>query len=202
MGLRGDGQVCVGLVGKSEVALEVYLRSLLSCTCGADPPSFRYGRSPFTVRSLVKTTVSSFLDLYSATFVSSGAFNSLHNFSVATNLQEASSFYADEYFASRAVSPLFVNELVSAATQVNYGSPISEIHGVGALVSLAATGAVSIKGGNRRIFEEMVGRSGARLRLGKSAKVETLLKLDAEKGKRAQWIVKTAGGIGGTYDVR
>lgn len=169
----------------------------------SDIPSRSYGRSPFTVRTLVKSTVDSFVDLYSPSFVSSGAFNSLHNFSAATNLQDASSSYADEFFASHSVSPLFTNELVSAATQVNYGSPISEIHGVGALVSLAATGAVSIKGGNRRIFEEFVGRSGARLRLGKTAKVETLLKLDAEKGKRAQWIVKTAaGGVGGTFDVR
>ncbi|GAA5851028.1 hypothetical protein JCM8547_009159 [Rhodosporidiobolus lusitaniae] len=163
---------------------------------------WRYGRSPFTVRGLVKTTVNSFLNLYSPSFVSQGAFPSLHNFSAATGLQEASAQYADKYFKERSVSPLFTNELVSAATQVNYCNPVSRIHGVGALVSLAATGAVSIKGGNRRIFEEFVGRSGARLRLGKDARVETLLKLDGGKGKRAQWVVKTASGVGGgVYDI-
>ncbi|GAA6030143.1 hypothetical protein JCM8097_009283 [Rhodosporidiobolus ruineniae] len=162
---------------------------------------WRYGRSPFTARSLVKDTVSSFINLYSSSFVSGGAFSSLANFSVATNLHDAAASYADEYFTSRSVSPLFTSELISAATQVNYGSPVTRIHGVGALVSLAATGAVSIKGGNRRIFEEFVWRSGARLRLGQDAKVESLLKLDASKGKRAQWVVKTASGIGGgTYD--
>ncbi|GAA5831289.1 hypothetical protein JCM11251_007821 [Rhodosporidiobolus azoricus] len=162
---------------------------------------WRYGRSPFTLRSLVKTTVSHFLDLYSPSFVSQGAFSSLANFSAATNLQDAASRYASDYFASQAVSPLLVNELVSAATQVNYGQPIDHIHGVGALVSLAATGAVSIQGGNRQIFQEFVGRSGARLRMGGNAKVESLWKLDGGKDKRAQWVVKTSSGTGGgTYD--
>jgi len=101
------------------------------------------------------------------------------------------------------VGELFTDELISAATQVNYGSPVTQIHGVGALVSLAATGATSVHGGNRRIFEEFVGRSGARLRLGETARVQSILKLDAAKGKRAQWVVKTASGVGGgTYDVR
>ncbi|GAA5928944.1 hypothetical protein JCM10213_004946 [Rhodosporidiobolus nylandii] len=162
---------------------------------------WRYGRSPFTVRSLVKSTVADFTSLYSAPFVSGGAFTSLFNFSRATNLDEVVSAYGDEFFASKGVSPLFTNEITSAATTVNYGAPISRIHGVGALVSLAPTGAVSVKGGNRRIFEEFVGRSGARLRLGDDAKVDTLLKLDGGKGERAQWVVKTASGVGGgTYD--
>ncbi|GAA5896918.1 hypothetical protein JCM6882_007308 [Rhodosporidiobolus microsporus] len=162
---------------------------------------WRYGRSPFTLRSLVKATVSHFLDLYSSDFVSQGAFSSLANFSAATQLQEAASQHADVYFASQSVSPLLVNELVSAATQVNYGSPITRIHGVGALVSLAATGAVSVAGGNRQLFEEFLGRSGARLRLGENAKIESLWKLDGGKEKRAQWVVKTASGVsGGTYD--
>ncbi|GAA5984403.1 hypothetical protein JCM11641_000125 [Rhodosporidiobolus odoratus] len=162
---------------------------------------WRYGTSPFRVRSLVKTTVSDFLNLYSSSFVSGGAFSSLSNFSAATGLQTPSSLYADDFLASQKVSPPFYNELISAATQVNYGSPISSIHGVGALVSLAATGAVSIKGGNRRIFENFIGSSSAGLHLGEDGRVESLLKLDAEKGKRAQWVVKTASGVGGgTYD--
>ncbi|GAA6004134.1 uncharacterized protein JCM10292_005899 [Rhodotorula paludigena] len=162
---------------------------------------WRYGRSPFTVRSLVKETVGNFLNLYSPAFVSQGAFASLGNFSTATHLQDAASKYANEYLSSKGVSDLFTNELISAATQVNYGTPIDRLHGVGALVSLAATGAVSVKGGNRQIFEEFVGRSGARLRLGENARVHSLMKLDAAPGKRAQWLLRTASGVsGGTYD--
>lgn len=166
------------------------------------PDARRYGRSPFTVRSLVKETVGNFLNLYSPAFVSQGAFASLGNFSTATHLQDAASKYANEYLSSKGVSDLFTNELISAATQVNYGTPIDRLHGVGALVSLAATGAVSVKGGNRQIFEEFVGRSGARLRLGENARVHSLMKLDAAPGKRAQWLLRTASGVsGGTYDV-
>ncbi|BGP37153.1 hypothetical protein JCM10449v2_001057 [Rhodotorula kratochvilovae] len=162
---------------------------------------WRYGRSPFTVRSLVKETVSNFLSLYSPAFVSQGAFASLANFSAATHLQSAASLYADEYLGQAGVGELFTNELISAASQVNYGTPINRLHGVGALVSLAATGATSVHGGNRRIFEEFVGRSGARLRLGENARVQSILKLDGAKDKRAQWVVRTASGVGGgTYD--
>ncbi|TNY24016.1 Prenylcysteine lyase-domain-containing protein [Rhodotorula diobovata] len=162
---------------------------------------WRYGRSPFTARSLVKSTVDSFLRLYSPDFVSQGAFDSLANFSAATNLAAPASHYADEYLTHEGVGELFTRELISAASQVNYGTPITRIHGVGALVSLAATGATSVRGGNRRIFEEFIGRSGARLRLGETARVQSVLKLDGTKDRRAQWLVKTVSGVGGgTYD--
>ncbi|GAA5876056.1 hypothetical protein JCM1840_002758 [Sporobolomyces johnsonii] len=162
---------------------------------------WRYGRSPFTVRSLVQNTVKGFLSLYSPDFVSRGGFSSIANFSAAIGLASPAGQFANDYFGEQGVNSLFTNELIAAATTVNYGSPIDQIHGVGALVSLAATGAVSIRGGNRQIFESFVGSSGARLRLGSSARVTELLKLDASNGKRAKWVVKTASGEqGGTYD--
>ncbi|BGO89087.1 hypothetical protein NBRC10512_003832 [Rhodotorula toruloides] len=162
---------------------------------------WRYGRSPFTVRSLVQKTVADFVSLYSPEFVSRGAFTSVSNFTAITGLQEPASLYADEFFGKQGVADLFTNEIISAATQVNYGTPIDRLHGVGALVSLAATGAVSVRGGSRQIFENFVGRSGARLRLGENARVQSILKLDAPRSGRAQWVVRTASGVGsGTYD--
>jgi prenylcysteine oxidase / farnesylcysteine lyase len=160
----------------------------------------RYGRSPLKVRSLVKTTVASFLRLYSPAFISSGAFSSLSSFATATNLSYPSTLTGLSYFTTEGVSPLFTTELIAAATAVNYGTPISEIHGTGALVSLAATGAVHVEGGNRNIFERFLGSSEARLRMGKTGKVVEIVKLDAAKGMRAQWVVKTES-WGGTFDV-
>jgi prenylcysteine oxidase/farnesylcysteine lyase len=160
----------------------------------------RYGRSPLKVRSLVKATVANFLELYSPSFAARGPFDSLASYADATNLSLPASFVAKDYFDKHAVSPLFSAELVSAATQVNYGTPVSQIHGVGALVSLAATGAVAVKGGNRKVFENFLGSSGATLRLGEQARVTEILKLDAAKGQRPQWVVKAPGG-GGTFDV-
>ncbi|BGP29569.1 hypothetical protein JCM10296v2_001308 [Rhodotorula toruloides] len=162
---------------------------------------WRYGRSPFTVRSLVQKTVADFVSLYSPQSVSRGAFTSVSNFTAITGLQDPASLHADEFFGKQGVADLFTNEIISAATQVNYGTPINRLHGIGALVSLAATGAVSVRGGNRQIFENFVGRSGARLRLGKNARVQSILKLDAPRSGRAQWVVRTASGVGsGTYD--
>lgn len=170
------------------------------------PPSFltdttrRYGRSPLYVRTLVKTTVDSFLALYSPAFVSGGPFSSLSAFALATNLTVPASLPAASYFASNSISPLFTNELIAAATAVNYGSSVADIHGLGALVSLAANGATAVVGGNRKIFEHFVGASGATLRMGKGAKVREILRTDGVAG-RPQWVVRTDDG-GGTYDVR
>ncbi|GAA5981895.1 hypothetical protein JCM5350_006556 [Sporobolomyces pararoseus] len=166
---------------------------------------WRYGRSPFKVKSLVKSTVDSFLNLYDRTFITSTSFpfTSIYNFSISlpgSQLFLSSSLSGSEYFKQESISPLFTNELISAATQVNYGSSIEEIHGLGALVSLAANGAVSVRGGNRQIFEQFVERSKAELKL--NTKVTEVIKLDPErKGGRSKWLVKTEEqGQGGVYD--
>lgn len=110
--------------------------------------------------------------------------------------------HANDFFALNGVSPLFTNELVAAATAVNYGTPVHEIHGLGALVSLAASGAVSVKGGNRKIFEAFVGASDANVRLGEGGRVRDIIKMKAvRKGGRAQYNIKTVGGVGGVFDV-
>jgi prenylcysteine oxidase/farnesylcysteine lyase len=169
---------------------------------------FRYGRSPFKVKKLVESTLNSFVSLYSRLFITSPnfPFDSYLNLSIALELLPSASQTGSEYFKDRSISPLFTNELVSSATQVNYGQSIEEIHGLGALVSLAAQGAVSVKGGNRKIFEEFVVRSEANLRLG--TKVKEIVKLDdgsesssSSSSTRSKWIVKTQDGQNsGVYD--
>lgn len=169
------------------------------------------------MKALVKGTVDSFVSLYSRSFVSSplSPFTSYANFSTSLGLLPPAQQYASDFFAQEGVSELFTNELISAGTQVNYGTPIDEIHGLGALVSLAANGAVSVKGGNKRIFEEFVLRSGAEIRL--ETKVKEILRLDEDGDEkenegeketssnrgRARWVIKTQDGNGGgVYDVR
>jgi prenylcysteine oxidase/farnesylcysteine lyase len=161
---------------------------------------WRYGRSPLTVNGIVKRTVASFISLYSADFASYGPFSSLASFAAATNLTHAASMTASIFFESNSVSDKFVNELVAAATTVNYGTAAHKIHGLGALVSMAASGASAVKGGNRKIFENFVGRSGSTLKLGKGAKVERIIKLDAAENERLRWVVHAAEGSD-TFDV-
>ncbi|KAI5479707.1 prenylcysteine oxidase [Pseudohyphozyma bogoriensis] len=162
---------------------------------------WRYGRSPLLAQSLVKKTVASFVSLYSREFASYGPFDSLSSFAALTNLSFPASVTSKMYFTSaNSISPLFTNELIAAATAVNYGTPAGTIHGLGALVSLAAQGASKVVGGNRRIFEGFMGESGAKLRLGGGGEVMKITKLDKAEGGRAKWVVQTKEGAGGTFD--
>ncbi|KAM0749828.1 hypothetical protein T439DRAFT_343287 [Meredithblackwellia eburnea MCA 4105] len=163
---------------------------------------WRYGRSPLYVRDLVKRTVLSFTTLYTTPFITSPSFpfTSLRTFSNSLNLSLPLSVHASSFFSTQSISQLFTTELIAAATTVNYGTPVSRIHGLGALVSLAANGAKAVFGGNRRIFEKFVKHSGATVKLG--SKVVEIVKLDPPTGPgggRAQWVVKTALG-GATFD--
>ncbi|GAA5901766.1 uncharacterized protein JCM6883_000388 [Sporobolomyces salmoneus] len=162
---------------------------------------WRYGRSPFKVKDLVKACVESFTTLYTRPFITSPSFpfTSYLNFSASLSLLSPASSTGSDFFGEQSISPLFTSELISAATQVNYGTPIDQIHGLGALVSLAANGAKSVVGGNRKIFEEFVGRSQAKLKL--KTKVKEIVKLSEEGEKRSKWVVRTeTGQDGGVYD--
>ncbi|GAA5837448.1 hypothetical protein JCM3766R1_000446 [Sporobolomyces carnicolor] len=158
---------------------------------------WRYGRSPFKVKNLVKSCVDNFTRLYSREFVASSTFpfDSWANFSRSLDLLGPASSTAREFFDSEGISRRFVDELVSSATQVNYGTSVESIHALGALVSLAATGAQSVEGGNRRIFDQFAARSRADIRL--NTRVEEIVRLDDGK-----WVVKTESGQnGGVFDV-
>ena len=59
----------------------------------------------------------------------------------------------------------FATDLVQASTRVNYAQNLGLIHGLETMVSMAADGAMSIKGGNWKIFEAMCDGSGAKVKL-------------------------------------
>lgn len=70
------------------------------------------------------------------------------------------------------VTPSFADEIMQAATRVNYASNLDQLHGVAGMVCLAAEGGRAVQGGNWQIFERMVKRSHATLRL--SSAVESI----------------------------
>ncbi|TFK83419.1 hypothetical protein K466DRAFT_555076 [Polyporus arcularius HHB13444] len=70
-----------------------------------------------------------------------------------------------EYLDLHGVDRRFSRELIEAATRVNYGQNVDQIHALEGMVSLAATGASSVKGGNWQIFENFIAASEARLYL-------------------------------------
>ncbi|RMX76701.1 hypothetical protein D0869_10483 [Hortaea werneckii] len=121
--------------------------------------------SPLRTHSLQKSTITSFLHLYdSPTF----PFLSLTSAAAQVGLlPAATNVSGEEYLHAHGVGEKFAREVVQAATRVNYAQNLRWIHGVEAMVCLAAEGAMAVKGGNWRIFDAMVERAGAGRMLGR-----------------------------------
>lgn len=79
----------------------------------------------------------------------------------ALNWTEMVSQSSSDYFRSRGVSDNLINEVIDAATRVNYGQNVDVIHALEGAFSLAASGASSVQGGNWRIFERFLDESQA-----------------------------------------
>lgn len=67
------------------------------------------------------------------------------------------------YLENSGISNKFTREMVEAATRVNYGQDVDEIHALEGACSLAATGAAGILGGNYQMFEQFLQRSKAKV---------------------------------------
>ncbi|KAG9126281.1 hypothetical protein FRC07_004092, partial [Ceratobasidium sp. 392] len=151
---------------------------------------WRYGYySPTKVQSLVKDMVNTYLNLYNP----HAAHASIADISDSLNFTSLTSNTAADHLASHGVSQLFIHELVEAATRVNYGQNIDKIHALEGMVSMAATQAQSVAGGNWQIFERWVKESGAKVKL--DSAVQTL-----RKGANGKWHVGVKGGGEETYD--
>lgn len=211
---------------------------------------WRYGYSPLTTQKLVGKTVDAFLRLYDPAYMhktnvdkkvidshsSSSNTESGYPWRTIDDLAKAMKFdqmvaqSAGDYFYAQSVSKLFIEEIIEAATLVNYGQEIYSIHGLGGSVSLAASGATGVVGGNYKIFESMLGHCEAsHLRLGIHGEVTGLakfktveeaieagkidekeaqslgyLKTDSqeltEAGSSTKWWLGTKSGYGGLFD--
>jgi prenylcysteine oxidase/farnesylcysteine lyase len=72
---------------------------------------------------------------------------------------------AVDFFAGQGVSDKYIFEVIQAATRVNYDQNTDEINGLSGAVSMAASGASDIEGGNYQIFEQFLKHSGAHVHL-------------------------------------
>ncbi|PWN52994.1 hypothetical protein IE53DRAFT_384552 [Violaceomyces palustris] len=195
---------------------------------------WRYGYSPVSTQNLVKKALKSFVALYSPKFlhspsgqanrtVSGFPWETIEEMSQAVNTSSLTPVTAMDYYYENSVSKLFIEEMIEAATRVNYAQNTDEIHAFGGLVSLASSGARAVVGGNYQIFERMLAESGARVRMGEQGDVTGLLKFDSirgaiEAGKitegeasdngwygggkdEAKWWLGTKSGFGDVYDV-
>lgn len=120
--------------------------------------------------------------------------SSIADISASLNFTSLTSVTASAYLAANGVNPLFTHELVDAATRVNYGQNVDDIHALEGMVSLAANGAQSVLGGNWQIFDLWAKESRADVRL--KTTVKTL-----RQGAKGKWHVGIEGGAEETYDV-
>jgi hypothetical protein len=82
---------------------------------------WRYGTSPLTVKNAVSDTVARFLQLYGSEFQSNGPYETIREYSTTLGLDRLAFNSTKAYLKSLAVNELFIDELVAAATRVNYG---------------------------------------------------------------------------------
>jgi prenylcysteine oxidase/farnesylcysteine lyase len=139
---------------------------------------WRYGVSGWRLSRELKSVISTFLEYF---YNTSFPFK-LQNVISQSGLIEYTGIYADELFKIRDLSDRLGHELIQPLTQVNYRSPLDEIHAMGMLISMAAEDATSVKGGNYKIFEKWIDYSNATLQL--NTRVESI-----EKTSRGTWEV-------------
>ncbi|KAG9063958.1 hypothetical protein KI688_004072 [Linnemannia hyalina] len=155
----------------------------------------RWGLTPIKLNRLLKTTLDNLLSFYT----SPESYTSIHEFSTAHNIHTEASMLTNEYLESHGISKQYAQEVVEVATRVNYGSNLDDIHALGALVTMAANDAQQIEGGNFQIFEGMVAKSGAEVRLG--TKIARVRRLEPRyEGEEPQFEVTTSTGQKQIFD--
>ncbi|RMJ23308.1 Prenylcysteine [Aspergillus sp. HF37] len=123
---------------------------------------WRYGWAPVRTQRLMRDTVARFLRLYAEPVF---PFRSLTRAAGRMGLLGHTAAPGATFLAENGVSPDFAREVVQASTRVNYGQNIALIHGLEAMVCMAAEGAMAVEGGNWRIFEGMLKAALADVRL-------------------------------------
>lgn len=123
---------------------------------------WRYWLAPIKAQNLMKTTVKKFLQLYEEPMF---PFQSLSDAAEKVGLLNATASPGEDFLERNGISADFSREIIQASTRVNYGQNLPQIHGLETMVCMAAEGAVSIEGGNWRIFDGMLKSSSADVKL-------------------------------------
>lgn len=124
---------------------------------------FRYGPfAPWRTKKLTEATVGKFLNLYNAPYF---PFKSLSQAVEDVGLLEATGNTGEQFLKANGIEGRFPSELIQASTRVNYGQNLGLIHGLETMVCMAAEGAMSIEGGNWKIFAGMLNASSTSTRI-------------------------------------
>ncbi|ODV70512.1 hypothetical protein HYPBUDRAFT_151805 [Hyphopichia burtonii NRRL Y-1933] len=131
----------------------------------------KYGLSPIRLVRLKNRFISKFLQSY---YDGNFPFANLTDLTVESKFSEVTHLTAEEYLYEQEISDDFANNLIQAATRVNYAQNLDQIHGIGSLVAVAADGAEQVKDGNWIIFDNFIKYSDAKLHL--QTRVKSIMK--------------------------
>ena len=113
---------------------------------------WKYGLSPIRTQNLMKTTVNKFLLMYGPPFF---PFASIEKALHAIGLKAASN-PSESFLEENKIYAPFSTDIIQASTRVNYAQNLNQIHGLEAMVCMAAEGAMSVHGGNWQVFDRML----------------------------------------------
>lgn len=134
---------------------------------------WRYGLAPLKTQNLMKTTVAQFLDMYEEPLF---PWRNLTEVVNRTGLLDTTAKTGRQLLQDNGIGEKFGREVIQASTRVNYGQNLGLIHGLETMVCMATDGAMSVEGGNWRIFDGMVKRSHAEVRINTS--VEEVVRVE------------------------
>lgn len=123
---------------------------------------WKYGLAPIKTMKLVKATVGKFLALYES---EQFPFESITQVVQDVGLSAAIAATGEQWLRENGIGGAFGRDVIQASTRVNYAQNLPYIHGLEAMVCMAADGAVSIEGGNYQIFQSMLAASNATVHL-------------------------------------
>lgn len=132
---------------------------------------WKYGLAPYYAQKLITKSLATFTKLYEEPYF---PFRSLSTRAFELDLAQITGATGQQFLADNGISASFANDIIQAATRVNYASNLDSIHGLDTMVSMAADGAVAVDGGNWRIFDHFVAASGAHFQLNTSVSSITL----------------------------
>jgi len=142
--------------------------------------------SKLTCPSSVQSMVKQFVELYT---LESPKWDNVSSLAEAFGWTDLVGQSTSEYFESHGVTSKYTRELVEAATRVNYGQNVDDIHSLAGACSMATEGAVGVQGGNFQIFEQFLYRSGAKVFLD-----TTVFKITPKSTSSSYWTVHSDKG--------
>lgn len=143
----------------------------------------KYGLVPLKFENLKNRILDSFLKFYEYPIF---PFSSLTNTVFDLGLNSTTSLTGAELLEKNNIKGPFLEEIIKPSARVAFGQSTDTMHGLQTLVSMAVEGAMSIKGGNQKIFQEMIKSSNCSTFLNTS--VKNISPSSIKRGYNITWL--------------